>query len=124
MNGRSSFPLKRVGGLSALAGTAVLGLAVLTSQGVVARGNPNFEGMISAAQPTGFLSSPDAYNISGGSVTVDFDVVTTNFTDLTQTVALNFSAHHILTYNGVNVADGNPVSLASRSVAPRARRRR
>src|SRR5580700_11144323 len=85
MNKRSSFPLKRVGGLSALAGTAVLGLAVLTSQGVVARGNPNFEGIISAAQPTGFMSSPNAYDISSGPVTVDFDVSATNFTDVAHT---------------------------------------
>jgi len=108
MSGRSGFPLKRAGGLSALAGTAVLGLAVLTSQGVVARGNPNFEGIISAAQPTGFMSSPAAYDISNGPVTVDFDVATTNFTKHSHTVALNFSAHHILTYNGVDVSDGQP----------------
>ena len=54
------------------------------------------------------MSSPDAYDISGGPVTVDFDVATVNLTNTTQTVALNFSAHHILTYNGVNVADGQP----------------
>src|ERR1700685_4826741 len=76
MNGRSSFPLKRVGGCSALAGTAVLGLAVLTSQGVVARGNPSFEGIISAAQPTGFMSSPDAYNIPAGRSPAVFTVRT------------------------------------------------
>ena len=108
MNKATGFPLKRAGGLSALAGTAVLGLAVLTSQGVVARGNPSFEGIISAASPTGFMSSPNAYDTSGGSVTVDFDVATTNLTTQTHTIALNFSAHHILTYNGVNVSDGQP----------------
>ena len=59
MTRTSGFPLKRAGGLSALAGTAVLGIAVLTSQGVIARGNPSFEGIISAAQPTGFMSSPE-----------------------------------------------------------------
>ena len=92
---RSGLTLKRAGGLSALAGTAVLGLAVLTSQGVVARGNPSFEGVISAADPTGFMSSPDSYDISNGAVTVDFNVSTTNLTDETQTIGLNFSAHHI-----------------------------
>lgn len=91
-----------------MAGTAVLGIAVLTSQGVVARGNPSFEGIISAAQPTGFMSSPNAYDISHGPVTVDFDVVATNLTNHTQTIALNFSAHHIVTYNKVNVSDGQP----------------
>src|ERR1700722_16201633 len=104
MNKATGFPLKRAGGLSALAGTAVLGLAVLTSQGVIARGNPSFEGKIGAAQPTGFLSSPAPYNVSNGAVTVHFDVATYNLTNTTQTIGLNFSAHHILTYNGVNVA--------------------
>jgi hypothetical protein len=108
MNRSSGFPLKRAGGLLALAGTAVLGLAVLTSQGVVARGNPDFEGIISAAQPTGFMSSPNAYNISEGPVTVHFDVATTNLTENPQTVALNFSVHHIRTLNGVDISDGQP----------------
>ena len=98
---RSGLTLKRAGGLFALGGTAILGLAVLTSQGVVARGNPSFEGVISAADPTGFMSSPDTYNISNGAVTVNFDVSTYNLTDQTQTIGLNFSAHHILTYNGI-----------------------
>ena len=108
MNKPSGFPLKRVGGLSALAGTAVLGLSVLASQGVVAHGNPDFEGIISAADPTGFMSSPDAYDVSGGPVTVDFNVATTNLTNQSQSIALNFSAHHILTYNGADVSDGQP----------------
>ena len=108
MKTRSDFPLKRVGGLSALAGAITLGVALLTSQGALAGGNPDFEGILSAAQPTGFMSSPDAYDISGGPVVVDFDVVVTNKTNTLQTVALNFSAHHILTYNGVDVSDGQP----------------
>ena len=108
MNTRTGFPLKRIGGLSALAGALTLGVALLTSQGALAGGNPDFEGILSAAQPTGFMSSPDAYDISGGPVTVDFNVVVTNKTNTLQTVALNFSAHHILTYNGVDVSDGQP----------------
>jgi hypothetical protein len=108
MNRPSGFPLKRVGGLSALAGTTVLGLSVLMSQGVVARGNPDFEGIISADAPTGFMSSPDAYDVSGGPATVDFNVSATNLTSKTQSIGLNFSAHHILTYNGVDVSDGQP----------------
>jgi hypothetical protein len=75
---------------------------------VVARGNPDFEGIISAAQPTGFMSSPNAYDISEGPVTIHFDVATTNLTENTQTVALNFSMHHIKTYNGMDVSDGQP----------------
>ena len=108
MNTPTGFPVKRAGGFLALAGTAVLGLSVLTSQGVVARGNPDFEGIIAAASPTGFMSSPNAYDISSGPVTVHFDVIATNLTADPHTIGLNFSAHHILTYNGVNVADGQP----------------
>jgi hypothetical protein len=105
---RKGFMLKRIGGLCGLAGTVTIGAALLTSQAVVAAGNPDFEGILSAAPPTGFMSSPASYDISGGPVTVDFDVVAKNLTSQAHTVALNFSAHHILTYNGANVADGQP----------------
>lgn len=104
----AGFSLKRAGGLSALAGALTLGIAVFSAQAAFAGGNPDFEGILSAAQPTGFMSSPDAYDISGGPVTVHFDVEVTNLTGDLQTVALNFSAHHILTYNGVDVSDGQP----------------
>ena len=100
--------LKRVGGLCGLAGTVTIGAGLLASQAVIAAGNPDFEGILSAAPPTGFMSSPASYDISGGPVTVDFNVAVKNLTGQAHTVALNFSAHHILTYNGTNVADGQP----------------
>lgn len=105
---RKAFALKRLGGLFGLAGTATIAAALLASQSVAAAGNPDFEGILSAAPPTGFMSSPASYDISGGPVTVDFDVVVTNLTAKAHTVALNFSADHILTYKGANVADGQP----------------
>jgi hypothetical protein len=108
MNLRNGLSLKRAGGLFAGAGAVTLGIALFASQTAMAGGNPDFEGILSAAQPTGFMSSPDAYDISSGPVTVDFDVVAKNITGATQTVALNFSAHHILTYNGMDVSDGQP----------------
>jgi hypothetical protein len=108
MNKLRRVTLRRAGGLTSLAGVVTVGIAVLASQAVAAGGNPNFEGILSAASPTGFMTSPDAYDISGGATTVDFNIVATNLTDQTQTVALNFSAHHILTYNGADVADGQP----------------
>jgi hypothetical protein len=46
--------------------------------------------------------------LSNGTATVNFDVVVKNLTQSSQTVALHFSADHILTDNGVNVADGQP----------------
>ena len=39
---------------------------------------------------------------------MNFDVVAKNLTDEGQTISLNFSADHILTYNGVDVSDGQP----------------
>ena len=108
MNMGMGFTLKRAGGLMGFAGTLTVAAALLTSQAVAAGGNPSFEGILSAPSPTGFMSSPNSYDISGGPVTVDFDVVATNLTNHSQTIALNFSAHHILTYNGMNVSDGQP----------------
>jgi hypothetical protein len=108
MNRGSGFTLKRAGGLTGLAGIVALGGALMASQSVAAGGNPDFEGIVSAASPTGFMSSPNAYDISGGPVTVDFDVASTNLTSQSQTVGLHFSADHILTYNGVDVSDGQP----------------
>lgn len=105
---RKGVMLKRLGGLCGLAGTVTIGAALLTSQAVMAAGNPDFEGIVSAAAPTGFMSSPASYDISGGPVMINFDVATKNLTSQAHTVALNFSAHHILTYNGTNVADGQP----------------
>jgi hypothetical protein len=103
-----AFALKRTGGLTGLAGTLTVAAALMASQAVAAGGNPSFEGLLSAPSPSGFVSSPASYDISGGPVTVDFDVVATNLTNAPHTIALNFSAHHILTYNGTDVSDGQP----------------
>ncbi len=108
MTHRRAFTLRRAGGLAGLTGTLTLVGALVTSQAADAAGNPNFEGILSAAAPTGFVSSPASYTLSNGSVTVEFDVVAKNLTETSQTVGLHFSADHILTNNGVNVADGQP----------------
>ena len=105
---RTRLTFKRAGGLGGLAGTVTLIGVLLTSQAVAAGGNPDFEGILSAAAPTGFISSPHAYALSGGTVTIAFDVAVKNLTQQAQTVALRFSADHILTDNGTNVADGQP----------------
>jgi LPXTG-motif cell wall-anchored protein len=106
-HGRAS-TLRRAGGLAGLAGTLTLAGALVTSQVADAAGNPNFEGILSAAPPSGFTSSPASYTLSNGTATVNFDVVVKNLTQTSQTVGLHFSADHILTDNGVNVADGQP----------------
>jgi hypothetical protein len=75
---------------------------------VAAGGNPNFDGVLSAKDPTGFPASPASLDASSGHATVTFDVLVSNLTKSAQTVALHFSANHILTYKGANVRDGQP----------------
>jgi hypothetical protein len=104
---RKSTLLRGAGGLAAVLGATTIALAGLASSAAAA-GNPDFDGILSAAPPTGFMSSPEAYDVSGGPVTVNFDTVVTNLTDTSQTVPLNFSADQILTYNGTDVSDGQP----------------
>lgn len=99
--------LKRTGGAAALAGAGVFALTLVAGP-VSAAGNPNFDGIIAAATPTGFPVSPQSLDVSAGPVTVHFDVLVSNLTSSSQTIALNFSADHILTYKGTNVADGQP----------------
>jgi len=104
---RKSTLLRGAGGLAAAVGAASIAFGAFATS-AAAGGNPNSEGILSAAAPTGFMSSPLAYDVSSGPVTVDFDVVVTNLTAVSQSVGLNFSADHILTYNGVDVSDGQP----------------
>jgi hypothetical protein len=99
--------LRWAGGATAVVGTMVIAFGSLAVP-AAAGGNPNFEGILDASPPTGFLVSPNAYQMSGGSVTVDFDVVVRNLTSKSHKVALNLSADHILTYHGVNVENGQP----------------
>ena len=106
MNGKWKFA-RPAGGLVAGIGAILIALGSLAVP-VAAGGNPDFGGILAASPPTGFLVSPNAYDVSHGAVFVDFDVVAKNLTTQSQTVALNFSLYHILTYNGVNVADGQP----------------
>jgi hypothetical protein len=73
-----------------------------------ARGNPHFDGVLSASEPSGFTVSPQAYDLSHGAVTVTFSDSVKNLTEGSVTEALHFSLEHILTVNGANVADGQP----------------
>jgi len=57
MNKLRRVTLRRAGGLTSLAGVVTVGIAVLASQAVAAGGNPNFEGILSAASPTGSSAS-------------------------------------------------------------------
>jgi hypothetical protein len=72
-----------------------------------ARGNPHFDGL-SAGQPSGFVVSPQAYDLSHGAVTVNFSDSVKNLTESSVTMALHLSVEHILTVGGTDVADGQP----------------
>jgi hypothetical protein len=101
--------IDRKRGWGRLAGIAGVGAALVAS-GVtaLAGGNPNYLGILNGANPTGYQVSPNAYNISGGPVTVTIHQSVTNLTAMAQTVTLNMGVHHILTLNGVNISDGQP----------------
>jgi hypothetical protein len=99
--------LRRGGAL--LSAGAGVGIMLMWSPTLaLAAGNPHFDGILSAAVPTGFLISPQAYDVSHGPATISFSTQVKNLTDKTQPVALKFSVEHILTVNGVDVADGQP----------------
>jgi len=99
--------LKRTGGVAALGGAGLFALSIAASPAMAA-GNPNFDGVMAAATPTGFPSSPVSMDASAGPVTVNFNTLVSNLTSAKQTTPLNFSADHIVTYKGVNIADGQP----------------
>ena len=101
---RTSTFLRRGAGLAAVAGATTIALALFAAP-AAADGNPNFLGILSADPPSGFTPSPASYTAPA---TVNFDVQVTNITQSTQTVNLNLSADHIITYNGVDVSDGQP----------------
>lgn len=99
---------KRGAAIAAAAGIGAVAAAVMPATPAVAAGNPSFDGILAAKSPTGFPVSPQFAQLGAGGVTLDFNVSVRNLTSQSQTVALNFSVHHILTYNGKNVADGQP----------------
>ena len=96
---------RRVIATAAVASGALL---IWSPAHTAASGNVHFDNILAASRPSGFTVSPSAYDLSHGAVTVNFDVSVRNLTSSRQLVALNFSLTHILTYNGANVADGQP----------------
>lgn len=96
-------------GLRRLVGvTGVSAALIATGITALAGGNPNYLGILHGANPTGYQVSPNAYDISGGPVTVTIQQSVTNLTTVAQTVSLNMRVHHILTLNGVDISDGQP----------------
>jgi hypothetical protein len=87
-------------------------LALLGAQFVAlpASANDNFMGELKASRPLSppFINSPASYDISSHPATVVFTTKVENLTDHVVTVTVSAGAHHVLTYYGRNVADGEP----------------
>lgn len=69
-----------------------------------------FLGILSAGKPASppFVFSPNFMTIGPSGANITFTISVKNLTSEPQTVTLNFNVHHILTYYGLNVADGQP----------------
>ena len=68
-------------------------------------GNANYLGVLSSTAPSGYTPSPTSYS-TGSTVSFQFNV--TNLTAEQQSMNLQLSVNHIITYKGMNVSDGQP----------------
>jgi uncharacterized membrane protein YgcG len=55
-----------------------------------------------------FINSPGSYDISSGPVTVVFTTQVENLTNHVVTETVDFNVHHVMTYYGQDVSDGQP----------------
>jgi hypothetical protein len=69
-----------------------------------------FRGILSGSRPVTppFVVSPNFMTVGSGGATITFTTIVTNLTTSPQTVPLTFGVHHVLTYYGLNVANGQP----------------
>jgi hypothetical protein len=69
-----------------------------------------FLGILQAGKPASppFVFSPNFMTIGPSGANIIFTISVKNLTTSPQTVTLNFNVHHVLTYYGLNVADGQP----------------
>jgi hypothetical protein len=70
----------------------------------------DFLGVLKATRPISppFISSPGSYDISSGPATIVFTTKVENLTNHVVTVTVDINVHHVVTYFGKNVADGQP----------------
>ena len=75
-----------------------------------ASANTDYLGILSAGRPDAppFVESPGFMALSGGPATITFTIHVKNLTNLPQTVGLLFGVHHVITYYGTDVSDGQP----------------
>jgi hypothetical protein len=72
---------------------------------IAGEGNANYLGVLSSSAPSGYTPSPTAYS-TGSTVSFQFNV--TNLTAEQQSMNLQLSVNHIITYKGMDVSDGQP----------------
>jgi hypothetical protein len=91
-----------VGGLVALFGAQWIAVPAAASN--------DFLGVLKGSDPMSppFINSPASYDISSSPATVVFTTQVENLTNHVVTVTVDINVHHILTYYGRNVADGEP----------------
>jgi hypothetical protein len=91
-----------------LAGVAALLIVPWLVAPVSADGD--FLGVLTSSPPLSppFINSPASYDISSRPVTVVFTTRVENLTDHVVSVTVDVGVHHLLTYYGRNVADGEP----------------
>jgi hypothetical protein len=68
-------------------------------------GNANYLGILSSTAPNGYIPSPSSYT-TPATLSFQFDV--TNLTNEQQSMSLSLSVDHIITYQGLDVSDGQP----------------
>lgn len=85
-------------------------LAMLVASAVVlaGEGNSDYLGILSSTAPSGYTPSPASYDLSAGQNMLVFKFNVTNKTAQQQSMSLQLNVNHILTYRGLNVADGQP----------------
>jgi hypothetical protein len=89
--------------------TLVAVVGAVTIAGVPADASV-FLGILQAGKPASppFVVSPNFMTIGPSGAKIIFTISVKNLTTSPQTVTLNFNVHHVLTYYGLNVADGQP----------------
>src|SRR4030081_161628 len=94
--------------LGAAVGSTLAMLVVASIAVFAGEGNSNYLGILSSTAPSGYRPSPTWYDLSKGENTFVFQFDVTNLTGEQQTMSLQLSVDHIITYRGQDVSDGQP----------------
>jgi len=96
--------------LFAVGAAALATVASLAVNVTGADANTDYMGVVSAGKPDAppFVFSPNFMALSGGPATITFTIHIKNKTASPQTLTLLFGVHHIVTYYGTDVSDGQP----------------